>query len=279
MKKLFVLALCLMTFVSLSSCSNQTKAEKMGWKLAMQSYSFHDFTLVETLDKCNELGLKYIEVFHFHKIGGKWGDVALFDLDPAAQKELAEYAVSKGVKIVASGVFTGTTEQEWRQFFEMAHNMGMEYVTAEPPLDMWDLVEELSNKYQLKVAVHNHPKPSDYWNPDFLLAAVGSRSKDLGSCADVGHWNRCGLDQLECLRKLNGRLISFHFKDIVSKEEGEQHDCIWGEGCLNVPEMLNILREQNFKGYIGIEYEYNWDNSVPDIKKCIENFNQMVNKM
>jgi len=268
-----------MTIMSVVSCSFETKAEKMGWKLTMQSYSFHNFTLDETLDKCNELGLKYIEVFHYHKIGAKWGDAVLIDLDPEAQKELAEYALSKGVKIVASGVFTGNTEQEWRDFFEMAHNMGMEYVTAEPPLGMWDLVEALSDKYQIKVAVHNHPRPSDYWHPDSLLNAVGTRSPALGSCADVGHWNRCGLDQLECLRKLDGRLISFHFKDIVSKEEGEQHDCIWGTGCLNVPEMLNIMREQNFQGYIGIEYEYNWDNSVPDIKQCIKYFNQQVKEM
>ncbi|RIJ46377.1 sugar phosphate isomerase/epimerase, partial [Maribellus luteus] len=33
---------------------------------------------------------------------------------------------------------------------------------------------------------------------------------------------------------------------------------------------------QGFKGLFSIEYEYNWDNSVPDIKKCIEFFNAKV---
>lgn len=41
----------------------QTKAEKNGWRLGMQSYSFHLFPLTEALDKTQELGLKYIEIY------------------------------------------------------------------------------------------------------------------------------------------------------------------------------------------------------------------------
>ena len=43
--------------------------------------------------------------------------------------------------------------------------------------------------------------------------------------------------------------------------------------------MLEILKAQGFKGYFAIEYEYNWDNSVPDIKKCIECFNDITDKI
>ena len=40
--------------------------------------------------------------------------------------------------------------------------------------------------------------------------------------------------------------------------------------------MLSILKEQGFKGYFAIEYEYNWDNSVPDIRKSIEYYNDIL---
>ena len=61
---------------------NKTIAEKNGWNLAIQSYSFHKFTLLEALDKTQELGVKYIEIFPGHKIGGKWGDKVFdFNLD------------------------------------------------------------------------------------------------------------------------------------------------------------------------------------------------------
>ena len=48
----------------------QTKAEKNGWRLGMQSYSFHLFPLTEALDKTQELGLKYIEIYPGHKLRG-----------------------------------------------------------------------------------------------------------------------------------------------------------------------------------------------------------------
>ena len=62
----------------------------------------------------------------------------------------------------------------------------------------------------------------------------------------------------------------------MSKAEGDgkQHDTVWGTGVLDVEEMLRILKAQKFRGYFAIEYEYNWDNSVPDIRKSIDYFNK-----
>ena len=201
-------------------------------------------------------------------------------MDEQTRKEILDLASSKGVKIVGSGVFVPSDPSEWEKEFEFAKAMGLEYISAEPPMADWDLVEKLSDRYGIAVSVHNHPKPSTYWTPDSLLSAVSSRSSRLGSCADVGHWKRCGLDHLDCLRKLDGRIISLHFKDIAPESaEGGPHDVIWGTGVLDVPSMFRILKDQGFKGYFAIEYEYNWDNSVPDIKKCIEYFNSEFESM
>ena len=123
--------------------------------------------------------------------------------------------------------------------------------------------------------------PSIYWTPDSLLLALQDRSPNCGSCSDVGHWRRCGLDQQECLRKLDGRIISLHFKDIAAPDADAdgQHDVIWGTGVLDVKGMLEILKEQDFKGYFAIEYEYNWDNSVPDIQQCVAYFNDITEEI
>ena len=37
---------------------SQVSLEKNGWRLAIQSYTFHKFTLVEAFDKTQELGVK-----------------------------------------------------------------------------------------------------------------------------------------------------------------------------------------------------------------------------
>lgn len=262
--------------------SGQTKAERFGWHLGMQSYSFHRFTLTEALDKTHELGLKYIEVYPGHKLGGKWGDKVFdFNLDAKTQKELKELAASKGIKIIGSGVYVAEKSSDWEKMFKFAKSMELEFITCEPALGDWDMVEGLSKRYGIKISVHNHPQPSDYWKPENLLNAISGRSKSLGSCSDVGHWRREGLNQIECLKKLQGRIISLHFKDIAAKKAGEkeQHDVIWGTGILDIKGMLQELKRQNFKGVFSIEYEYNWDNSVPDIKKCIDNFNKVADEI
>lgn len=72
------------------------------------------------------------------------------------------------------------------------------------------LIDELANKYGINVAIHNHPKPSNYWNPDLFLEAVNGLSDHIGACADVGHWKRMGVNPVEGLRKYEDWLKSLH---------------------------------------------------------------------
>lgn len=281
-KRIVTILLITVCCLLVSTVKAQTKAEQNGWRLGMQSYSFHLFSLTEALDKTQQLGLNYIEVYPGHKLGGKWGDrVFDFNLDKQTQQELKDLAHSKDIKIVGTGVYVAEKSSDWEKMFRFAKAMDMEFISCEPALADWDLVEKLSKQYGIKISVHNHPQPSDYWKPENLLQAISHRSHSLGSCADVGHWRREGLNQIECLKKLDGRIISLHFKDIAAKKAGEkeQHDVIWGTGILDIKAMLKELKRQNFKGIFSIEYEYNWENSVPDIKKCIQYFNEVADEI
>ena len=67
---LYILVLLLLPY----SVSAKTKAEKMGWNLAVQTFTFYPTDLCTVIDKSLELGVKYLEVFPGQKIGGKWGD-------------------------------------------------------------------------------------------------------------------------------------------------------------------------------------------------------------
>ena len=64
------------------------------------------------------------------------------------------------------------------------------------------------------------------------------------------------------------RIISLHMKDRPALGPG-QHDCIFGTGVSDIAGVLAELKHQHFDGNISIEYEFNWDNSVPDIAQCI----------
>jgi len=75
MRKINVsLTILLLAFVvGCTSGKPESKAEKHGWKLSMQSYTFHLFSAVEALDKTQQLGLKYIEIYPGQKMGEGFG--------------------------------------------------------------------------------------------------------------------------------------------------------------------------------------------------------------
>jgi sugar phosphate isomerase/epimerase len=271
---LFILALLL----SGNSFAGSNKAKKSEWKLGVQSYSFHKFSFQEAIDKVQQLGLNYVEVYYGQPLGKDIEGVMDYKMDKDTQKKVLAYAKSKGVKIIASGVIICKNETEWKQLFEFAKTMGIKIITCEPNYKHLKYIDQLANQYKIDVAIHNHPKPSDYWKPELFLNAVNGLSNRIGACADVGHWKRMGIDPIEALKKYEGRVKSLHFKDVIAKTNGEseQHDVIWGTGVCNVDGILKELKRQNFKGLFSIEYEYNWDNSVPDIKKCIKYFDNWI---
>ncbi len=279
MKKIeFLFAVLLLTIAGCVSGGAQTKAERHGWHLSMQSYTFHLYTVMESLDKTRELGIRFIEIYPGQKLGEGFGEETFgYGLTEAQKKKLRDAASSRDIKIVSSGVWTADRE-EWEKIFSFAKDMGMEFITAEPAHEDWDLVETLAEKYRIKVAVHNHPSEQSYWKPEILLKDIGKRSNLLGACADVGHYKRMDLDPIACLKELEGRIISLHFKDVAPQgEEGTLEDVVWGKGILNVKGMMEELKRQDFKGYFTIEYEADWENNLPQIKESIAYFNRVAN--
>jgi sugar phosphate isomerase/epimerase len=253
-------------------------AEKLGWRLACQAYSFNHFTFFEAVDKTASLGLKYIEAYPGQKLSPDKPDVK-FDHDMSAETQAAVNAKlnAAGIKLVNYGVVAlGSNEADCRKVFDFAKKMGIETIVSEPPKAAMPLVDKLAQEYGINVAIHNHPKPSLYWNYENLLEAAQGRSKRIGSCADTGHWMRSGINPLEALKKLESRIISFHFKDLNEFGNMAAHDVAWGTGKADVRALLTEMKRQGFKGVFSIEYEHNWDNSVPEIAECVKYFDQVA---
>ena len=276
-KMLVGMLACLLSVTTCTRDKNQTKTEKQGWHLSMQSYTFHLFTVAESLDKTEELGIHFIEIYPGQKMGEGFGDLVFgYDLSEKDQERLRVLAASKRVKIISSGVWTAQRD-EWEPIFSFANNMGMEFISAEPAREDWDVIEKLAKKHNIKVAVHNHPSENSYWKPEVLLNSIGGRDGLLGACVDVGHYKRMGLDPIASMQQLDGKIIALHFKDIAPQGEEESlEDVIWGEGILNVKGIMEELKRQHFKGYFTIEYEADWENNLPHIRQSIDYFNQVA---
>ncbi|HOC55261.1 MAG TPA: sugar phosphate isomerase/epimerase [Verrucomicrobiota bacterium] len=287
MKKLVFFPLTLLACASLlgqDAARTSSAADKLGWQMAIHAYTFRKFSIFECIDKTAALGLKHMSLSGSVSLDGK-NSLKTVNLEDKDAEAIKKAAAAKGLKLVNIGVVQlPPNEAESRKVFEFARKMGIDTLVAEPEPAALDLVEKLCEEYHIKLAIHNHPKPSRYWNPDTVLEAVKGRTPLMGCCADTGHWLRSGLDPLECLKKLEGRVICLHFKDLVPEEAQAQdqavakkkkkseakamHDVPWGTGVGRVKAQMAELKRQGFRGAYCVEYEYNWENSMPEIAQC-----------
>ena len=245
-------------------------AEKLGWRLSCQAYTFNRFSFFEAVDKTASLGLHYIEAFPGQQISKNLSGTMGAEMTAAQRKEVLKKLSDSAVKMVNFGVGGYDRKQ-----FEFAKEMGIETLVAEPNENDFAALDKLCGEFQINVAIHDHPKPSHYWNPDTVLKVCRSRSKRIGACADTGHWARSGFVPLDCIKKLKGRIISFHFKDL-NKMGMDAHDVPWGTGVCDVKGMLMEIHRQKLKAVFSIEYEYHWDNSLPEIAKCVAYFDRVA---
>lgn len=223
--------------------------------------------------KTAQTGGKVIEFYPGQKLSKDdpqttWSHWASPEVIAQVQDKLKQH----GVKAVNYGVVGAKDAEEWRRIFEFAKTLGLYAITTED-VDKLDAIEPLVKEYDIRVAIHNHPRRLDnpnyqVWDPHYVLQVVKDRDPRIGACADTGHWQTSGLNPVYGLRVLKGRIISCHVKDKL--DFGASHDVPYGTGVGEVGHCLDELKQQGFAGNISIEYEYNWTSSVPEITRCID---------
>ena len=257
---------------------NQEALEKLGWRLGSQAYTFRKLTLFETIDLLSAMGIRYIELYPGQRFSPEKPDTKADHTMPGELiDELVAKLKDKNVTPVLYGVVSlPNDEAKCRQVFEFAKKLNLEGVVSEPPLDAIPLIDKLAGEYGMKVAIHDHPKPSLYWDCHTVIEATMD-AKNVGACADIGHWRRSGLTPVECVKMLKGKIISSHLKDIDEKKE----DVVWGSGTVGVRDVLEELHRQQAKGIIfSIEYEKGeGDELIGNVARSLEFFNSVVTEL
>ena len=244
-----------------------------GFAIGCQAYTFNRYSVFEAIEKTAEAGGKVIEFFPGQRVTKEEPKVTLSHNAPEevlerVEKKLAEH----GIKAVNYGVVGGKDAEEWQKIFAFAKRMKLYGVTTED-VSKLDIIEPLVKEHDIRVGIHDHPRQPNnpnyrVWDPHYILEVTKNRDSRIGACADTGHWQTSGLDPLYCVRVLKGRIISSHLKD--KTDFGPGHDVPYGQGVGRIGKVLDELKAQGFNGNISIEYEYNWEHSVPEVKQCID---------
>jgi len=276
MKRIVFASVSLMFLILLTQCNNGKPADNppgiagdsanitANWKLGVQMWTFNRFTFTEALNKVDSAGIKNIEAYWGQPLGGGIADTFGINMSAGSKAKLKEMLRAKGISITAMGVIAPDTNEEWQKAFDLAKEFGLSYITCEPGADQWNMLDSMAGIYGIKIAIHDHPKPSQYWSPDSVLAAAQGHP-NIGSVADIGHWARNGLNPVECLKKLEGRIYGLHLKDITEFNNTDAADTAVSKGIIDFPAIFAELKRQHFSGMLSIEQESNWLNSLPDV--------------
>ncbi len=250
------------------------------WKLGVALWTFHTFNFPESLDKVDSAGVKYIEPNTFHKTGPDLKDSVASQLSPGGIEKLKAMIAKKGLTVESIYIGGDSTVESWKKQFDIAKQLGVKFVTTEPPVNLWDAIDSLAGVYGVKVAIHEHWKGvSRYWNPDTVLMAIKNHP-NFGACADLGHWPKSGINPLEAVKKLSGHIIGIHLKDIAAYNDPTLKDVPVGKGVVDFPAIFAELKKQNFKGHIYIERDAeDLPSNLSSVIETVKYYNDQIAKL
>jgi sugar phosphate isomerase/epimerase len=269
------LAMALLSFPRPSTATPIPEdCQTAGFAIGCQAWTFNHYTVLEAIYKTAQAGGKVIEFYPGQRFSPDHPD---WKFDHHASDEMIAEVKARleldGVRAVNYGVVDIPQDEAGaREIFDFARKLGLYGVTTES-IGSLDTIEKLVKEYDICVGLHDHQRRPDnpeyrMWDPNFILSLLQHRDPRIGACADTGHWVQSGLKPVDCLKILQGHIISVHLHD-MNEVSPQAHDIPAGTGVANVPGILDELKRQHFKGNISIEYEYNWTNNVVDAAQAV----------
>ena len=217
--------------------------KKLQWRLGPAAWSFRFFSFFESVDKTRALELDYIEAFEGQRISKDSPKKLSRDLPDETIQQIRRKLDDAKVKLTGIYMSVPGDEAGCRKVFEFARKLGAGTIISEPDPKDLDNIEKFCDEYGINLALHNHPEgKSKYWHPREIIKICEGRSKRIGACADLGHWQRSGIKPAEGIRMLGKRIVSFHVKDLNEFGTLEAHDVPWGTGGGELEETFEEIR-------------------------------------
>jgi sugar phosphate isomerase/epimerase len=242
-----------------------------GFLLGCQAWSFNHFSVYEAVEKTARAGGATIEFFPGQRLRPDASGGLGPETPDSELSALLAHCGRFGVTPVAFGVTGfGSDDTANRKTFVMAKRLGLLAITCEPAPDAYDSLERLVREFDIRIAIHNHPRRRDdasyrYWDPNYVLEMVGKRDPRLGACADLGHWVRSGIKPIDAVRQLRGRIHAVHLKD----PDAQGADVPLGNGAVDIPRVLEELNRQKIDGALSLEYEARMEDNLAEVAQSL----------
>jgi len=249
-----------------------------GVRIGAQSYSFRDRSLDEAIAGFVEAGLGECELYSGH--------LERADGQRREREDLREWRLTtplthfeaEGQKFRDAGInlyaFNYSfrddfTEAEIERGFEIGKALGAKVLTASSNVTTAKKIDPFAKKHQMRVGMHNHSRihENEFARPEDFDAARMGTSEFIAINLDIGHFTAANFDPVSYLEKEHADIVTLHIKD-RKRDQGD--NVPFGEGDTKIVEVLQLLREKKYPIPANIEYEYKGDDTVTEVRKCME---------
>jgi sugar phosphate isomerase/epimerase len=167
------------------------------------------------------------------------------------------------------------TDAEMARGFEFADALGAKIITASSNVSTAKRVDPFARKAKIRVGMHNHSRivANEFATPENFLDAMNGMSKYICINLDIGHFTAANFDPVEFLDRWHKRIVTLHIKD---RRRNQGPNVVFGEGDTPIKATLEWLKRNKSPIPANIEYEYRGNDTIAEMRRCIEYMRRVV---
>lgn len=238
------------------------RQERDLFRLGMAGYTFHKFTIEQTLAMMQQVDVRNLCIKDFH---------LPLTSSPDQIADFFQKLRLAGVTGYAVGP-VGDDDSDIDGAFDYAVRVGAKLIVGIPALEDIPKIEQKVKTLNIRYAIHNHgPDEKRYTNALSVYNLIKDRDPRMGLCLDIGHDARFGSDPVADLNKYADRIFDIHLKNVTAPtREGKAVEL--GRGIIDIPAFVKTLRKIRYQGVCSLEYEKDMDDPLAGIAESVGYF-------
>ena len=229
-------------------------------EIGVISYLLRHHGTADAMDFLSDLGYEVTELDFRHADGL----TDFHKVDAGGAAETRKLCLAHGITPMAycvGGLSRSRDAEYLRNVFEFAKGLEVPVITGVLDPDLLPEMDGLCEEYRIYYAIENH-RGNVFEAADTLLEALEGHSMYIGANPDTGHFAAAGVDPLEQVEKLAGRIYHVHFKDSDQRLP-------LGAGTVDLPAIYKELKRQGFDRVLSIEHNEYSGISDEDLRKAL----------